>query len=126
LDSERISMTSDYPAVPEPVPSESRGWATAAHLIPLIGLGFIAPLVIWLIKRDEDPFVGYHAREALNFQITFIIYVIASIILMFVLIGFVLIFVVPIFALVVMIIGGIKAANGEFYRYPLTLRFVTG
>ncbi len=119
-------MTSDYPAVPEPVPSESRGWATAAHLIPLIGLGFIAPLVIWLMKRDEDAFVGYHALEALNFQITLIIYLFASLLLIVVLIGFVLIFVVPIFALVVMIIAGVKAANGEFYRYPLTLRFVTG
>ncbi len=118
-------MTSDYPAVPEPVPSESRGWATAAHLIPLIGLGFIAPLVIWLMKREEDPFVEYHAREALNFQISLIIYVIGSIVLMFVLIGFILIFAVLIFALVVTIIAGIRAANGEFYRYPLTLRFVT-
>ena len=54
------------------------------------------------------------------------IYVIASLLLMFVLIGFILIFVVPVFALVVMIIAGIKAANGEFFRYPLTLRFVTG
>ena len=116
----------DYPAVPEPVSSESRGWATAAHLIPLIGLGFIAPLVIWLMKRDEDPFVGYHAREALNFQISLIIYVLASFLLMFVLIGFVLIFVVLIYALVVMIIAGIRAANGEFYRYPLIFRFVTG
>lgn len=119
-------MTSDYPTVPDPVPSESRGWATAAHLIPLIGLGFIAPLVIWLMKRDEDPFVGYHAREALNFQISLIIYVIGSIVLMFVLIGLILLPVVLVFALVVMIIAGIKAANGEFYRYPLTLRFVTG
>lgn len=119
-------MTSDYPAVPEPVPSESRGWATAAHLIPLIGLGFIAPLVIWLMKRDEDPFVEYHAREALNFQITMIIYVLGSIALLAVLIGFVLLPVVMVFALVVMIIAGVKAANGEFYRYPLTLRFVTG
>ncbi len=119
-------MTSDYPAVPEPVPSESRGWATAAHLVPLIGLSFIGPLVIWLMKRDEDAFVGYHAREALNFQISLIIYVIASLLLMLVLVGFILIIAVPIFALVVMIIAGVKAANGEFYRYPLTLRFVTG
>lgn len=119
-------MTEDFPAVPEPVSSESRGWSTAAHLIPLIGLGFIAPLVIWLMKRDEDPFVGYHAREALNFQISLIIYVIGSIVLMFVIIGFILLPVVMIYALVVMIIAGIKAANGEFYRYPLILRFVTG
>jgi uncharacterized Tic20 family protein len=119
-------VTNDYPAVPDPVPSESRGWATAAHLIPLIGLGFIGPLVVWLMKRDEDPFVEYHAREALNFQISMIIYVIASVLLMLVLIGFILIIVVLVFALVVMIIAGVKAANGEFYRYPLTLRFVTG
>lgn len=78
------------------------------------------------MKRDEDPFVGYHAREALNFQISLIIYVIGSIVLMFVLIGLILLPVVLVFALVVMIIAGIKAANGEFYRYPLTLRFVTG
>lgn len=119
-------MTSDYPAVPEPVSSDSRGWATAANLIPLVGLSFLGPLVIWLMKRDEDPFVEYYAREALNFQISLIIYLIASVLLMLVLIGFVLIVVVPIFALVVMIIAGVKAANGEFYRYPLTLRFVTG
>ena len=122
-------MTSDYPAVPDPVPSDSRGWAAAAHLIPLIpliGLGFIGPLVIWLMKKEEDPFVEYHARESLNFQITLIIYILASILLMIVIIGFVLIFVVLIFALVVEIIAGVKAANGEFYRYPLTFRFVTG
>jgi len=119
-------MTTDYPAVPDPVPSDSRGWAAAAHLVPLIGLGFIAPLIIWLMKKEEDPFVEYHARESLNFQITLIIYIVASIVLMFVIIGFVLIFVVLIFALVVEIIGGVKAANGEFYRYPLTFRFVTG
>jgi len=119
-------MADEYPPVPEPVPSESRGWAAAAHLIPLIGLGFIAPLVIWLMKRDEDPFVEYHAKEALNFQISVLIYAIASVILMIVIIGFILIFVVMVFALVMAIIAGVKAANGEFYRYPLIFRFVTG
>jgi len=119
-------VTTDFPPVPEPVASDSRGWAAAAQLLPLIGVGFFAPLVIWLIKRDEDPFVEYYAREALNFQISYLIYIIASFLLMFVLIGFVLIFVVLVFGLVVMIIAGVKAANGEFYRYPFTFRFVTG
>ena len=114
-------MTYDYPVVPDPVPGESRGWAAAAHLLPLIGLSFIAPLVIWLIKREEDAFVEYHSREALNFQLTLII---ASVLLMLVLIGFILIVVVGIFALVVMIIAGVKAAGGEFYRYPLNIRFI--
>ena len=116
----------NYPVVPDPVPGESRGWAAAAHLVPLIGLSFVAPLVIWLIKRDEDAFVEYHSREALNFQITLIIYFIASVLLMLVLIGFILIFVVGIFAFVVMIVAGVKAAGGEFFRYPLNIRFVKG
>ena len=119
-------MTNEYPAVPDPVPSDSRGWAAAAHLIPFVGLSFVAPLVIWLIKREDDAFVEYHSREALNFQLTLIIYFIASVLLMLVLIGFVLIFVVGIFAFVVMIIAGVKAAGGEFYRYPLNIRFIKG
>jgi len=119
-------VTSHFPAVPEPVSSESRGWATAAQLVPLVGLGFIAPLVIWLIKRDEDPFVAYYSLESLNFQISMLIYILVSIVLMFVFIGFLLIVIVPIVGLVLMIIAGVKAANGEFFRYPLTLRFVTG
>jgi hypothetical protein len=82
--------------------------------------------VIWLIKRDEDAFVEYHSREALNFQLTLIIYVIASVLLMLVLIGFLLIIVVGIFAFVVMIIAGVKAAGGEFFRYPLNIRFIKG
>jgi uncharacterized Tic20 family protein len=123
---ERTAMTNDYPVVPDPVPGESRGWAAAAHLIPLIGLSFVAPLVVWLIKRDEDAFVEYHSREALNFQLTLIIYFIASVLLMLVLIGFILIFVVGIFAFVVIIIAGVKAAGGEFYRYPLNIRFIKG
>jgi hypothetical protein len=105
-------MTNEYPAVPD--------------LVPLIGLSFVAPLVIWLIKRDEDAFVEYHSREALNFQLTLIIYFIASVLLMFVLIGFLLILVVGVFAFVAMIVAGVKAAGGEFFRYPLNIRFVKG
>lgn len=109
---------------PSQVPSESRGWAAAAHLIPFIGLGFIAPLVIWLIKRDEDAFVEVHAREALNFQISFLIYMIVSGILILVIIGIVLLAAVAIWGLIVMIVAGVKAASGQLYRYPFIIRFV--
>ncbi|MEN8114090.1 MAG: DUF4870 domain-containing protein [Actinomycetota bacterium] len=119
-------MTDDYPPVSDPVSSESRGWAAAAHLVPLVGFGFVAPLVIWLMRRDTDPYTEYHARDALNFQISFLIYLIASFVLLFAIIGFVLLPIVAIWGFVVMIIAGVKAANGEFYRYPLIFRFVTG
>ena len=119
-------MTADIPTNPAVVPSDSRGWAAAAHLIPIIGLSFVAPLIIWLIKRDEDAFVGYHAREALNFQISILIYGIVSAILVIILIGILLLIALAIFALIVMIIAGVKAASGDLYRYPLTIRFISG
>ena len=118
-------MTNDYPPVPDPVPSDSRGWAAAAHLGTFL-VGFIAPLVLWLIKRDEDAFVEYHARESLNFQFSLMIYMLVSFLAILILIGIVMVAVVGIFAFVVIIVAGVKAAGGEFYRYPLSIRFISG
>jgi uncharacterized Tic20 family protein len=118
-------MTNDFPAVPEPVPSDSRGWAAAAHLGTFL-IGFIAPLVIWLVKKDEDAFVEYHARESLNFQFSLMIYMLVSFLAILILIGIVMIAVVGVFAFVVIIVAGVKAAGGEFYRYPLSIRFISG
>lgn len=112
------------PIDPRQVPSDSRAWAAAAHLLPFLGLSFIAPLIIWLIKRDEDAFVEGHGREALNFQISIIIYAIVSAILIIVLIGIVLLLALGVFVLVFQIVAGVKAATGQEYRYPLTIRFV--
>lgn len=116
----------ELPHDPSQVPSDSRGWAAAAHLVPLVGLSFVAPLIIWLIKRDEDAYVEHHAREALNFQISLLIYFVVSFILIIILIGLVLLIVLGIFAFIVMIVAGVKAATGTLYRYPLTIRFVSG
>ena len=65
--------------------SNERTMALLAHLLPLLGFGFIAPLVIYLVKKDDSDFVADQAREALNFQITLFIGFIASVVLMFVL-----------------------------------------
>ncbi len=64
--------------------SDSRAWAVAAHLVPFVSLAIIGPLFVWLIKRDEDDFVEHHAREALNFQLSLLIYGIVSAILILV------------------------------------------
>ncbi len=110
---------------PEPTSSDAKGWAAAAHLLGLL-FGFLAPLVIWLIKKEEDPYVEAHAREALNFQLTLLIAWVVSFILMIVLIGFLLIIIVWIASLVFAIMAGVKAANGEAYRYPISIRFIKG
>jgi uncharacterized Tic20 family protein len=110
---------------PKLVPSDARAWGAAAQLTPLLGFSFLAPLIIWLIKRDEDPWVEESAREALNFQISIAIYAVVCLILAFVLIGIFLAIALGIFALVVSIIAGVKAAASELYRYPLTIHLVT-
>ena len=94
-------------------------------------MGFIAPLLIMLTIGNESPFVRKHAVESLNFQISLLIYGAAALLFSIVTIGLGLIIVIPVgiaavvAALVFLIQGSIAAANGEDYRYPLTLRFVS-
>ena len=102
---------------------DDRLFAMLAH-ISAIFTGFIGPLVIWLIKKDESEFISDQAKEALNFQITLIIAIVICFVLMFVLIGFFLVFAVALAAVVLPLIGGIKANGGERYRYPFTLRLI--
>ena len=109
---------------------DARMWAMFCHLGGLAvftGIPFasiIAPLIIWLLKRDSSPYVDEHGKEALNFQISMAIYGIVVFVLCFVIIGFLLIPVLFIADLVFMIMAAIKANDGQSYQYPLTIRFV--
>jgi hypothetical protein len=109
---------------------EERQWALFAHLAALAGFiipfgNLIGPLIIWQVKKAELPFVDEQGKEALNFQITVSLAVLVCILLMAVLIGLLLLPVVAIGALVLTVIGAIKANGGEHYRYPLTLRLIS-
>lgn len=133
---------SQKPATPTVVesPSESqenlststhqeRTWATFCHLSAFSGYFFplaniIAPLILWLIKKDEMPLVNDQGRESLNFQISMTIYYLLSAILIVALVGFVLLVGLGVFNLIVVIIASVKANKGEKYRYPLCIRFV--
>lgn len=95
----------------------------AGYLFPFGG-NIIGPLVVWLIKKDEDAFADRCGREALNFQISVAIYGILAFLLTFIAIGFLLLIALVIFQLVAVIIATVKAADGEEYRYPLTIRFI--
>ena len=128
-------MSDDINAIPTPPPpmgalsAEAKQWAMFAHLSALLGFlipfgSIVAPLVIWQIKKNEFPFVDDQGKEALNFQITVLIAVIVCFVLTFVLIGLLLLPIVGIAALVLTIMGGIKANEGVTYRYPFTLRLI--
>lgn len=94
----------------------------SAHFIPLGNI--IAPLIIWQIKKEDSSFIAYHGKEALNFQISIIIYISIAAILSFFLIGLPLLFGLWIFSLIIVIIAALKANDGQYYRYPLTIRFI--
>ncbi|GAB2562787.1 DUF4870 domain-containing protein [Spirosoma areae] len=100
-----------------------------AHLSALTGLftvvgSLVGPLIVWQIQKEKSAYVDYHGKEAVNFQITMALAFAASFLLMLLLIGFVLIWIVGAVWFVFTIIAAIKANNGEYYRYPLTFRFI--
>jgi uncharacterized Tic20 family protein len=120
--------------------AEEKQWAMFAHLSALAGglltsaVGgwgvFIGPLAIWLIKKDTMKFVDDQGKEALNFNITVAIACFALLLLSIVTLGVGLILAIPLWFvigigwLVLTIIAAVKSSNGEFYRYPMTLRLV--
>lgn len=110
---------------------EERNWGMLSHILALSGyigipLGnVIAPLIVYLMKKDESPFVAEQSRESLNFQISMSIYGLISGVLVVVLIGFLLLAVVWVAGVILTIIASVKAANGEAYRYPLTIRLIS-
>ncbi len=118
---------------PPVVPSLSEDERTMGMLCHLLGIltGFIGPLVLWLVKKDQSPFIDHHGREALNFQITLFLVMIAlasvTFVLMLVVVGFLLIpvlFAIPIIGLVLEILAAVAAQRGEWHRYPFCLRLV--
>ena len=114
----------------EAIGREARQWAMACHLIALVGLlgngiGFVlGPLIVWLLKREDHPFVDEQGKESVNFQITMFLALLISGILALVFIGFVLFFIVMIVMTIFPIIGAIKANDGVHYHYPITIRFI--
>ena len=83
-----------------------------------------SPLLIWLIKRNEFPYVDAQGKEAVNFQISITIYSLISVILILVVIGIVLLGILFVLWIVLTIVASVKVSDGVSYRYPLTIRIL--
>ncbi|RIX28187.1 DUF4870 domain-containing protein [Amnibacterium setariae] len=122
-------MTNDQPPAYAPAaplsPSDERLWATLIHIGGIV-IGFIAPLLGYLLLKDRSPFVRDNSRNALNFQITVAIAAVVAYILTIVTLGllFFLPLAVAIVNVVFCIIAAVAANRGEVYRYPLTIAFI--
>jgi uncharacterized Tic20 family protein len=100
--------------------SDEKTLALLAHVLTFVA-PILAPLIIFLVKKDESEYVAYHAKESLNFQISIAIYIIALVIT---LIGILLVWIVAIAAFILVLVATINAADGKFYRYPFCIRFI--
>lgn len=106
--------------------------AMICHLLPFAGallpgvpvLNIVAPLVLWLIKKDSMPFVNQQGMEVLNFQITLSIVFFACMLTFWLILPVAIAFGIGIAAIVLMIIAAIKVNDGIAYRYPFTLRLI--
>ncbi|MCO4292558.1 DUF4870 domain-containing protein [Solitalea sp. MAHUQ-68] len=94
-----------------------------AHFVFPFG-GLLVPIVLWQIKKDEILNLESHAKEIINFQISFSIYAIVAGILIILLIGLGFLLIIGLITVIVPVIGAVKAANGEFFKYPLTIQFL--
>ncbi|MFA4945037.1 MAG: DUF4870 domain-containing protein [Lentisphaeria bacterium] len=107
---------------PPEMPAPSQDDKTMAMLAHLLGglLSFLVPLIIWLVKKDQSPFVATEAKEALNFQLVMLIgyIVLGTITCGF---GWPIVWIVSI---IFGILGGMQAKEGKNYRYPFNIRMV--
>ena len=106
--------------------TEEKHFAIGIHLSPLAGFAFpilfFAPLVLWLIQKDKSTYVDDHGREVINLGITVFL---ASILLSISIVGLPLIAILWVVWGINVIRGAIAASNGEYFRYPLTIRFLS-
>lgn len=110
------------------VSKDARIWAMICHLLGFF-TSFVGPLIVWLLKKEEDPFIDDQGKEAVNFQITvaiaWIVSLAVSVMLTFLIcIAPLLAAVVGITDLVFCIRATVKANDGEKYRYPVSIRFI--
>ena len=99
-----------------------------AHLLSFVAaylaLGFVAPLVVLLVFGPRSAYVRAHAVESLNFNLSWLLYAIVAVVLAFLLIGIPILIALGLAYLVLVVIASVRANNGEFFRYPLTIRFI--
>lgn len=88
------------------------------------GLGFILPIVMWVVNKDQHEDIDNHGKATVNWLISALIYSVICFILMFVLIGFIGFAVLAVTNMVFAIIAAIKANNGELWQYPFSLKIM--
>ena len=118
-----VAWTGHITPVPPSRPGDDNTLAMLCHLGGAFA-SILVPIVIYATKKDQSPFIRHHAVEAINFHLTYFIALIVSVVLILVIIGFFLMLATAVAFLVLTIMASVAAYRGEWYRYPLTIRFL--
>ncbi len=118
-------MAQPAPPPPSVAQSNDKVWIILCHLSLVLGVPFLLPLIVFLVKRDDSPLVAAHAKEVLNFHLSLILWSICCIPFVFILIGILPLMGLSLMGFICAIIAAIKASEGGFYYYPLTLRLIS-
>lgn len=108
---------------------DERQYAMFIHLSQLAGLiipilGWLVPLILWQVKKDTSAYINANGKIVMNWIISSLIYAVVCYILVFILVGIFLLIALGICSLIFIIIGSVKANNGEVWHYPLSIRFI--
>lgn len=108
---------------------DERMWGMFCHLSALSGFiiplgNLIGPLIIYSMKKDEYSFVADQGKESLNFQISVMIYLVSGGVISIFFVGFFLIAAIALASLILSVIASVRANDGEYYRYPLSIKFI--
>jgi len=106
-----------------------RDWAMFCHLSAFAGYffplgGIIGPLICWISRKDESQWVDTNGKASLNFQLSLLLYMVLAIPLCFIKIGILILAFLGIFEVVCIVVASIKAAKGEYFKYPLSIPFI--
>lgn len=110
--------------------SESeRNWAMLCHLSAFAGFifpfgGIIGPIIFWLSRKDDSRWVDVNGKASLNFQLSILLYIILAIPLCLIIIGIPIIVFLGLLKIICIVIASIKAARGEYFKYPLSIPFI--
>ncbi len=113
-------MTDNPYASKNLTPDNEKFLAVAVHLLA-IPFEFLAPVIGYFVLKGKGPFITHHVKESLNFGINMLL---VMVVLAISIVGWLIIWVPPIYWFIMRVIAAIKAAQGEFFTYPLTIRFV--
>ena len=105
------------------IDDDSKFWLITLHLSNFFCI-VVIPLVIWAWKKDEDPIIDKQGKDVINFQLSMMIYLFASSILVFVLVGIVFLLALGGYITIITIINTIKVMTDNDYKYPMTIQFI--